>query len=336
MTGYLLRRLLGAVGVLAVVSVVAFGVFQVVPAATGASPAYLYVGKASSEAQVAAVEERLGLDKPVVTQYTDYVGGVLFGRDVTDGVETVRCHAPCLGYSFRYDEPVTSLIADRLPVTLSLALGATVLWLVIGISVGVAAALRKGSLVDRAGMLLALVGVSLPVFFTGYLLLMVFSYGPSWLRLFPDVQYVPLTEDPSLWFQNLVLPWISLALLYAALYARLVRASMLESMQEDYVRTARAKGVPERTVVRKHALRAALTPVVTLVGLDLGALLGGAVLTETVFGFSGLGLLAYDAIRQQDLPVIMGVTLLAAFFVVVANVVVDLVHARLDPRVRLS
>jgi peptide/nickel transport system permease protein len=330
---YIVRRLIGAAGVLVVVSIVAFAVFQVVPVATGGSPAYLYVGRVASEAQVAAVEKQLGFDKPIVNQYLDYVSGIFTGREVTDGDAVIECPAPCLGYSFRYNQSVSSLIVERFPVTLSLAIGALVLWLVMGISIGVMSALRKGSFLDRAGMVFALAGVSLPVYFTGYVLLLIFSYGPPWLQLFPDVRFVPFTDNPSLWFQNLVLPWFSLALLYAALYARLTRANMLETMGEDYIRTARAKGLPERTVVRRHAMRAALTPIVTIIGLDLGALLGGAVLTETTFSFPGLGRLSYEAISQQDLPVIMGVTLVAALFIVLANVVVDVVYAYLDPRV---
>jgi peptide/nickel transport system permease protein len=330
---YVVRRLIGACGVLVLVSIVTFAIFQVIPAASGASPAFLYVGKVSSPAQVEAVERRLGLDQPLVVQYGQFVKGVVVGRDYTNGVDTVRCGPPCLGYSFRVNEPVTKLIGERLGVTVSLTLGALVLWLVMGIAIGVVSALRKGSVFDRAGMMLALGGVSLPVYFTGFVLLLIFSYGPPWLRLFPDVQYVPFLENPLSWAHNLVLPWVTLALLYAALYARLTRASMLETMNEDYIRTARAKGLPERTVVRKHGMRAALTPLVTLVGLDVGALLGGAVLTEATFSFPGLGLLAYDAIDDQDLPVILGVTLVAAVFIVIANIVVDIVYAYLDPRV---
>jgi len=180
----------------------------------------------------------------------------------------------------------------------------------------------------------ALAGVSLPIFFTGLVSLAIFRYKLHW---FPDAgTYIPLTQDPIHWFSALVRPWVTLAFLYAALYARLTRAGMLETMHEDYIRTARAKGLPERRVVVRHGLRAALTPILTIFGLDLGLLLGGAVLTETTFSLPGIGKFAVDAIGSQDLPEVMGVTLLAALFVIIANLVVDVLYAAVDPRVRLS
>ena len=206
-----------------------------------------------------------------------------------------------------------------------------VLWLVGGVSIGVVSALKRGSLFDRISMGTALAGVSLPIFFTGLIFLALFSY--KW-AIFPNVQYVAITANPLLWAKNLVLPWITLAFLYAALYARLTRSGMLETMNEDYIRTARAKGLPERTVIVKHGLRAALTPIITIFGLDLGLLLGGAVLTETTFSLHGLGLFTIEAIQNQDLPEILGVTMLAAFSIVVANLVVDILYAVVDPRVR--
>jgi peptide/nickel transport system permease protein len=224
------------------------------------------------------------------------------------------------------------LIQDRLPVTMSLAAGAAVLWLIGGVGVGVLSALRRGSLLDRAAMAAALAGVSLPIFFTGLLSLAVFSYKLGW---FPDVHYVGLTDDPLLWARNLTLPWITLAFLYAALYARLTRASMLEAMEEDFIRTARAKGLRERDVVVRHGLRASLTPILTIFGLDLGLLLGGAFLTESTFSLPGIGKFAVDAVSAKDLPEILGVTLIGAFFVVLANLVVDVLYAVADPRVRL-
>jgi peptide/nickel transport system permease protein len=269
-------------------------------------------------------------------QYGTWIKGILVGRSYTDGVDTVSCAAPCLGYSFRVQEPVTQMLLGALPVTISLALGAFVLWITGGLLIGVVSALRPGSVLDRGGMVFALVGVSLPVFFTGMLLQYTFSYGPAALRWFPDLHYVPFQENPEQWFANLVLPWITLALTYAALYARLSRANVREIMGEDYIRTARAKGLPGRTVTVKHALRAALTPIVTIAGLDLGALLGGAIVTESVFSYPGVGLLSLQAIQAQDLPVIMGVTILGSLFIVVANIVVDILYVVVDPRVRLS
>src|SRR5689334_8502054 len=218
-----------------------------------------------------------------------------------------------------------------LPVTVSLAIGAAVLWLVGGVSIGVLSALRRGSIFDRFSMGIALAGVSLPVFFTGLLALELFSY--KW-PLFPNVHYVGITTNPVLWARNLMLPWITLAFLYAALYARLTRAGMLETMSEDYIRTARAKGLPERTVIVKHGLRAALTPIITIFGMDLGALLGGAIITEHTFSINGLGQFTMLAIQNEDLPEMLGVTMLTAFFIVIANLVVDILYAVVDPRVR--
>src|SRR5256884_1114551 len=223
------------------------------------------------------------------------------------------------------------MVSD-IPVTLSLAIGAAVLWLIGGISIGVLSALKRGSIFDRFSMGIALAGVSLPIFFTGLISLELFSY--KW-PIFPNVQFVPLTQNPLLWARNLVLPWVTLAFLFSALYARLTRAGMLETMSEDFIRTARAKGLPERTVVVKHGLRATLTPIVTIFGLDLGLLLGGAVLTETAFSLPGLGQFTILAIQNQDLPEIMGVVMIASFFIVIANLVVDIVYAVVDPRVRL-
>lgn len=336
MARYVIRRLLGAGLVIVVVSIVTFGIFQVTPVLTGASPAYLYVGKVANPAQVAAVEERLGLDKPIVEQYVTYMTGIVTGRTFTDGTQEVECPAPCFGYSFRLNTPVWELMIDRFPVTLSLAIGASILWLIVGLGIGILSALRRGSFFDRFAMIIALAGVSLPIYFTGLLLLYIFSYGPPALRWFPNVTFVPFSENPAEWARNLVLPWVSLAFLYAALYARLTRANMLETMSEDYIRTATAKGLPRRKVIGKHALRAALTPIVTIFALDIGALLGGAILTETTFSLPGLGRLAVDAIRSQDLPIIMGVTIFAAIFIVLANVVVDVLYGVIDPRVRYS
>jgi peptide/nickel transport system permease protein len=224
-------------------------------------------------------------------------------------------------------------MVSALPVTVSLALGAAIFWLLGGVSIGVLSALRRGSIFDRFSMGVALAGVSLPIFFTGLISLELFSY--KW-PLFPNVEYVNIAVNPLLWARNLVLPWVTLAFLYAALYARLTRAGMLETMNEDYIRTARAKGLRERSVVVKHGLRAALTPILTIFGMDLGLLLGGAILTESTFSLPGLGQFTVLAIQNQDFPEIMGVVMLAAFFIVIANMLVDILYAAIDPRVRIS
>jgi peptide/nickel transport system permease protein len=338
MVRYIIRRLLGAFLVVIIISMATFAIFFIAPKLTGSDPSYLYVGKVSTPEQVAAVRHSFGLDQPVVVQYWNYMKGIVTGRDFSDGLNTEHCGPPCLGYSFQYQTSVTALIKDRFPVTLSLAIGASILWLIFGVLVGIISALKRGTVIDRLSMIIALAGVSLPVYFTGLVLLLIFTYGPTWLRWFPNAGqgYVPFTEDPVGWATALVLPWISLAFLYAALYARLTRANMLEVMGEDYIRTARAKGLAARTVVTRHGLRAALTPIVTIFGLDLGGLLGGAILTEFTFSLQGLGKLSIDAINKQDLPVILGVVIVGAIFLVLANVIVDVLYSVIDPRVRYS
>jgi peptide/nickel transport system permease protein len=235
---------------------------------------------------------------------------------------------------FITQNPVWPDLLNRLPVTLSLAVGAALLWLLGGVATGVLSALRKGSVFDRTAMGIALAGVSLPIFFTGLLSLSIFSYTLGWTA--PGGSYTPFMENPGLWAYDLILPWITLAFLYAAGYARLTRAGMLETMNEDYIRTARAKGLPERTVVVKHGLRSALTPILTIFGLDLGLLLGGAILTESTFSLNGVGKYAIDAVVSNDLPKVLGVVILGAFFIILANLVVDILYAVVDPRVRLG
>jgi peptide/nickel transport system permease protein len=333
---FIIRRLITAVFLLVIVSIITFCIFFLLPRLAGQttySLATQYVGRNPSHAAVLAIEHQLGLNQPLWYQYWTFLKGIIVGRHYIAGPTDNYCPPPCFGYSFKSQLPVWPQMVSDIPVTASLALGAAVLWLVGGVSIGVVSALKRGSLFDRISMGTALAGVSLPIFFTGLIFLALFSY--KW-AIFPNVQYVAITSNPLLWAKNLVLPWITLAFLYAALYARLTRSGMLETMNEDYIRTARAKGLPERTVIVKHGLRAALTPIITIFGLDLGLLLGGAVLTETTFSLHGLGLFTIEAIQNQDLPEILGVTMLAAFFIVVANLVVDVLYAVVDPRVRYS
>jgi peptide/nickel transport system permease protein len=334
---FIIRRLIAAVILLAVVSLVTFGIFFVVPRLAGQTPAELaaqYVGRNPSPQEIAAIETKLGLNQPVLEQYGRFLKGLVAGEYYNNGSDVTYCPAPCFGYSFRNSQPVWPLMVSRIPVTLSLAIGAAVLWLLGGVATGVLSALRRGSLFDRSAMTVALAGVSLPIFFTGLVALALFR---DTIPLFPEAgTYVPFTQNPFEWAWALVLPWVTLAFLYAALYARITRAGMLETMNEDFIRTARAKGLIERRVVIKHGLRATLTPVVTIFGLDIGLLVGGAVLTESTYSLPGLGHFAIDAINNNDLPEIMGVTLLAAFFVVIANLIVDVLYAVVDPRVRVS
>jgi peptide/nickel transport system permease protein len=331
---FIIRRLILTVFLLLLVSAITFAIFFLVPRLAGQTSYQLaaqYVGRNPIPSAIKAVEVKLGLNAPLYLQYGRFVKGIVAGVHYNNGPDVSYCPFPCFGYSFRNQEPVWPQLVSDAPVTLSLAIGGAVLWLIGGVSIGVLSALRRGSFFDRLSMGIALAGVSLPVFFTGLISLELFSY--KW-ALFPNVHYVGITSNPLLWARNLVLPWVTLAFLYAALYARLTRAGMLETMGEDYIRTARAKGLPERKVIVKHGMRAALTPIVTIFGLDLGLLLGGAILTETTFSFPGLGQFTIEAIQNQDLPEIQGVVMLAAFFIVIANMIVDILYAVVDPRVR--
>lgn len=334
---FLIRRILGGVLMLFVVSIATFLIFFGLPRLAGGdanSLASRYVGRTASPETVALAAEKLGFNKPIYEQYWAWLKAILFGANYDYGAGIERCPAPCLGYSFITKQPVLDDLLGRMPVTLSLALGAAIIWLLSGVATGVISALKQGSIFDRLSMGVALAGVSLPIFFTGIMALSIFSYDLGVTA--PGGSYTPITENPADWAYNLILPWITLAFLYAAAYARITRAGMLETMGEDYIRTARAKGLVERVVVTKHGLRAALTPIVTIFGLDFGLLLGGAVLTESTFSLPGIGKYAVEAIAAQDMPKIMGVTMLAACFVVLANMIVDLLYAVVDPRVRLS
>ncbi len=336
MTAYIIRRVIAAIFLVLVVTAVTFVIFFLVPKLGGQTTTQLatqYVGKDANPTSIAAVKKNLGLDLPLYEQYWHFIKGVVVGANYKFGPDAAKCHAPCLGYSFKNHIEVWPQIKARIPITLSLAIGAAVIWVISGVAIGVVSALKRGSIVDRLSMGVALAGVSLPIFFTGMVLLGLFSY--KW-TVWDNVQYVPFTQNPGQWAWNLVLPWISLAFLYSALYARLTRAGMLETMGEDYIRTARAKGLAERTVIGKHGLRAALSPIVTIFGMDFGLLLGGAVLTETVFSFKGIGEYAVEGIQGNDLPIVLGVTLVAAVFIVFCNLVVDVLYAAIDPRVRYS
>ncbi|ASU58079.1 MULTISPECIES: ABC transporter permease [Nocardiopsis] len=336
MLNYILRRLGAGLLLLAVVTAVTFWIFYVLPRWAGVTPrgmAAMYVGKAPTPEALDATVARLGLDQPIAVQFMDFVKGLVLGSEYTFGRETIECAAPCLGYSFTTNSPVLPQLLDRLPVTASLALGAAIIWIIGGVAVGVLSAVKKGSIFDRIAMSAALVGVSMPIYFTGLLALAFLVH--EW-ELFPVSRYVPLTEDPVGWFQVMFLPWVTLAFLHAAQYARQTRAGMLEVLGEDYIRTARAKGLSERRVIFKHALRPTLTPIVTIFGLDVGLVLGGAILTEKVFSLNGIGAYAIDAIIGKDLPVVLGVTLMGAVFIVVCNLIVDLLYPVVDPRVRIA
>ncbi|MEU9335205.1 ABC transporter permease [Streptomyces sp. NPDC048290] len=332
MLTYLIRRLFAAVVMLVVVIVVVFSIFFLVPKWAGVDIATSFVGKQADPAAVEAVRTKLGLSEPIYVQVWEFFKGIFTGRTYAAGGDVTHCSAPCFGYSFRSEQAIWPVLTDRFPVTLGLALGAAVLWLLIGVTAGVISALKRGTLWDRGAMVVALAGVSLPIYFTGLLSLAIFSYGLGWI----DAQYVPLEESFSGWLGGMILPWITLAFLYAAMYARITRATMMEILGEDYIRTARAKGLRETVVIRKHAMRSTMTPILTMLGMDIGALMGGAILTETTFSLPGLGQAVLSAIKNQDLPVILGVTLITSLAVLLANLVVDVLYAVIDPRVRLA
>ncbi len=331
---YIFRRLLNVVVMLLVVATITFGIFFLVPWLQHTDPVLRYVGKNANPVAIAGIKVKLGLDKPIYEQFWLYLKGLVAGRSYSNGPDTTWCPAPCMGISTQTQTPVWGQLTGDFPVTAWLAAGAATIWLVFGVGTGVLSALRKRSVIDRAAMVTALAGVSLPVYFTGLVASALFIYNLGWL---PESNpNVSLGSDPGAWLQNMLLPWITLAFLFAATYARLTRATMLDVLGEDYIRTARAKGLGEGTVIGKHAMRATMTPILTVFGMDLGGLLGGAILTENVFNLHGLGYDALNGITKNDLPMIMGVTLFAAFFIVMANLIVDLFYAVVDPRVRLA
>ncbi|MFI6349993.1 ABC transporter permease [Streptomyces sp. NPDC050560] len=332
MVTFLLRRLMAVVVMLVVIVVVVFGIFFLIPKWTGVDVATMYVGKTSSAEALQGVREKLQLDDPIWTQVLEFFKGIFAGRTYSGGGDVTHCAAPCFGYSFKNEQAIWPVLTDRLPVTVSLAVGAAILWLLFGVAAGVLSALRRGSLWDRSAMVVALSGVSLPIFFTAMLSLAIFDYGLGWI----NSGYHSFGDSPGGWFQGMLLPWITLAFLYAAMYARITRATMLEVLGEDYIRTARAKGLGERVVIGKHAMRSTMTPLLTMLGMDLGALVGGAILTETAFSLPGLGQAVLKAISDRDLPVILGVVMITSIAVILANLVVDILYAVIDPRVRLA
>jgi peptide/nickel transport system permease protein len=318
------------VGLLFVLTAAVFFLFTLLPG----DPARLTCGKACSPEIIEANRHRLGYDQPILTQYEEFVSGLVVGRTFSaDSPQPIVCNAPCLGYSFTRHEQVLTLIANAAPTTFWLAIGAFMMWITAGISLGIFAALNHGRWPDRLVMGISLVGYSLPSFFIGLVLIFFVILKLNWL---PFPSYVSPFENPFQFLQTMILPWIVLAVLNTAFYMRLTRNQVLETFNEDYVRTARAKGLPERTVVVKHALRAGLTPLVTAAGMDLAALLGGAIITESIFSLPGLGALAVSSVLESDLPLITGITLVTSTLIIVANLVVDLLYAVIDPRVRLA
>lgn len=331
---FLIKRSASAVLVLTLIAVVLFLIFFMLPA----NPAQLACGKPCTPERLARVSTFMGTDAPWYEQLGNYIRGIFFGREfgtnsASSGISAagaaIICSSPCLGWSFTLNEPVTDLIMSRFAVTASLAIGAALLWVIIGVVTGVISASKEGSLFDRAFRALSSVGISSPAYLIGMLAILAFAV---YLPIFPTGGYVNFSDDPLGWLQHLLLPWIVLALLNAAYYTRLTRAHMLDELQQDYMRTALAKGMPRTKVITRHALPNVMLPVLTMFGLDLGGLLGGAVITERVFSMQGLGSLLLDSVKNLDLQVLVGVTLFAAALVIVANLIVDICYRFIDPR----
>jgi peptide/nickel transport system permease protein len=317
------RRLVSMVLVLFSISVLVFLIFFATP---GVDPAARIAGRNANQATLQAVRRDFGLDRPLPVQYGLMMKKLFITRDLTSFVNR--------------GAKVIPQVVEAAPVTLSLVIGAAVVWVVFSILIGLVAAVFHGTPLDALLMIIVLIGISMPVFWLGEVVNLLSqsrlhdTFAFSWV---PPLGYVPLTESPVGWFKALLLPWLTLSVLYIGIYARVLRASLVESQEEDFVRTARAKGLTERRVMLRHSLRMSMVAFISLFGLDFGALVGGAaLLTEVVFGLNGVGKLTYDSLQNLDLPVIMATVMYAAFFVVLVNAIVDLVYAWLDPRVRIA
>ncbi|MFD8365497.1 ABC transporter permease [Streptomyces hygroscopicus] len=325
MLRFLARRSLGAIVILILISAITFFLFFALPA----EPARLACGKNCDPTSLAMINKNLGLDQPVPVQYAKFMVGIVAGRDFAVG----HCDAPCFGYSFVSQEPVWGTIVDRFPTTLSLAIGGAAVFLVFGVGIGMIAAWRRGTWIDKIVSSLSLLGASMQIYFVGVLCLAWFVSG---LGIMEQPAYHPFTENPAKWFSGMLLPWLVLSLIFMANYSRMTRSQMVEQLQEDHVRTARAKGLAVRTVFFRYAWRGAIAPIVTIFGIDLGSLFGGAMVTEYTFTLHGIGRLAVESVQLTDLPMLMGVMLVSSAAIVVFNILVDAAYAFIDPRVRLA
>jgi peptide/nickel transport system permease protein len=314
MARFVVRRLGGMVAVLFAVSVLTFLIFNVIP---NSDPALRMAGKNATPTLVANITEDWGFDDSLPQQYVTMMGKI-FSGDVI---------------SYEGQENVDERIVEGIPATFSLCIGAAVIWMFFGILFGYLSAVRAGGLLDRMLTILAVTGISIPVFWLAAILLNYLTYQTE---IFPSGGYVEFTENPLEWGEHLILPWVTLAIVYVGIYSRVLRSNMLDAMNEDYVRTARAKGLGERRVMTRHVMRNSLIPIVTLFGLDFGALLGGAIVVEAVFSLNGIGQYAYESLINTDLPPIMAIVLFGALFVVLFNTLVDIAYAWLDPRIRLG
>jgi peptide/nickel transport system permease protein len=318
---YIARRIVWAILVILAVTAITFAIFYLLPPG---DPALRFVGKQPTPQAIALVRHNLGLDRPWYVQYLKFVKAIVFGD---------KYGWPGLGYSYDSEVSIRSQVFAAAPRTASLIAGAAVVWLTVGVLIGVTSAIKRRTIFDRFAMGFALFGISAPVFWLGLMSLFIFWYKLGWTA---GTGYISITDSVTGWADHLLLPWCVLALLYAATYARMVRGNLLDAMGEDFIRTARAKGLPERTVIFRHGLRASLAPIATMFGLDIALLVGGAVITESVFNLNGLGFMAIDSVFRLDLPATLGVVLVATFAVVMMNLIVDILYAFLDPRVRYT
>jgi peptide/nickel transport system permease protein len=330
MIRFLVRRSLLAVLTLFAISVTTFAIFFMGPANPAASMCGTRICSAETQERI---NRDLGLDRSPVVQYGDYMKGIFVGRNIGQGETAIDCPAPCLGVSFRSREAVTDIMLRALPITVSIVVGAAVVYWLVGIGLGMVSAIRRGTVFDKTAVGFSLTFASMQIYFLGPLLLLALVYTTG---LIPRPQWVSPTDNLGAWFAGMILPWFTLGLINSAQYARFSRAQMVETLSEDFIRTARAKGLSTRVVNMRHAFRASITPLVTIGGLDIAGQLGGAVITETTFGYFGLGRQAVIAVNNSNLPIIMATVLLAAVLIVVANLVVDVLYAVIDPRVRLS
>ncbi|BCM69255.1 MULTISPECIES: ABC transporter permease [Streptomyces] len=323
---FLVRRILGAAVILLIISALVFVLFYAAPR----DPARIACGKVCTPETLELVRKNLAISDPLPVQYWEWLKGLFVGRDYSS---FGHCNAPCLGYSFQSREPVLDTILDRFPTTISLSLGAAVVFLTFGVGTGMLAAVKQGKALDKIASSASLIASSMQIYVVGvfatYLLV-------DQLHLLDRASYTPFTDNPGKWFSGLLVPWLVLSLIFTANYTRMTRSQMVESLSQDYVRTARAKGLSSRTVFFRFAWRGAMGPIVTIFGLDLGVLLGGAIITESTFSLQGLGMLSVKAVQNNDLPMLLGVVLVAAGAIVVFNIIVDTVYALIDPRVRLA
>ena len=331
MPRFILRRAYFATLTILLVSIVVYGVFSILPF----DPAALTCGQKCTPAVVEANRVKLGFDKPLWEQYWLFLSGIFLGRTYGAGSAEFTCPAPSFGYSFNENMCVTDMLKEALPITINLAIGAFIIWIIVGVGLGLLAANFRGRWPDTISTVFVLLGTSMPTFVTGLFFLIYVTI--KWKIVPLSLSgYISLLDDPVKYFQYFILPWITLAILYAAFYTRFTRATVLETLGEDYIRTARAKGLSERVVLLKHTMRAALAPITTSAGLDIAGLIGGAIITESIFNLPGLGRMTLQAVYEFDLSVVLATTILAASVVITMNLIVDIAYGYLDPRVRMK